>query len=73
MARGSPHRARAEESQIDNIKLQVALILTKGGKFRILMNVVEKFIKLPCSRGVSGALYLQTALAGVISCLGLNL
>ena len=26
-------------------------------------------IKFPCSRGDSGALYLQSALAGVISCL----
>ena len=27
-------------------------------------------INLPCSWGVSGALYLQSATAGVISCLG---
>ena len=28
-------------------------------------------IKFPCSRGDSGALYLQSAPAGVIPCLGL--
>ena len=27
-------------------------------------------IKFPCSRGDSGALYLQSALAGVMLCLG---
>ena len=33
--------------------------------------VLIMLIKFPCSWGVSGALYLQSATAGVISCLGL--
>ena len=36
--------------------------LTENKKISIL--------EIPCSRGVSGALYLQSATAGVMSCLG---
>ena len=32
---------------------------------------IRMLIIFPCSWGVSGALYLQSATAGVISCLGL--
>lgn len=39
-----------------------AYLLTENGKVSIL--------RIPCSRGVSGALYLQSALAEVISCIG---
>lgn len=31
---------------------------------------IKFVIKFPCSRGDSGALYLQSAIAGVIFCLG---
>ena len=34
---------------------------------------MDMFIKFPCSRGVSGALYLQSAIAGVMVGLGLFL
>ena len=33
-------------------------------------HVLKYVIKLPCSRGDSGALYLQSATAGVMFCLG---
>ncbi len=39
-----------------------AYLLTENGKVSIL--------RIPCSRGVSGALYLQSAIAGVMFCVG---
>lgn len=35
-----------------------------------ILNKLKIVIKFPRSRGVSGVLYLQSALAGVIFCLG---
>ena len=32
--------------------------------------VILYLLRFPCSRGDSGALYLQSAIAGVLSCLG---
>ena len=37
------------------------------------MKFTEFVIKLPCSRGASGALYLQSAIDGVISRLGFSI
>lgn len=31
---------------------------------------IKYVLKFPCNRGGSGALYLQSAIAGVLSCLG---
>ena len=39
---------------------------------RPLLRYYNYVIKFPCSRGVSGALYLQSAIAGVMAGLGLN-
>lgn len=40
----------------------------KGILIRLFQN--NYVTKFPCSRGASGALYLQSALAGVMFCLG---
>lgn len=47
--------------------------LTNQGKLFILKNAYKRLknvINFPCSRGVSGALYLQSATVGVMSCPG---
>ena len=36
----------------------------------MVWDIIKYVIKFPCSRGDSGALYLQSALAGVIFCVG---
>ena len=51
------------------------MYLTESQKASILNHasfeaIIQYVIKLPCSRGVSGALYLQSAIAGVMFCLG---
>ena len=51
------------------------MYLTESQKASILNHasfeaIIQYVIKLPCSRGVSGALYLQSAIAGVMFCRG---
>ena len=45
----------------------------KTGEFRntaLTSRQKVSILRIPCSRGVSGALYLQSATAGVMPCLG---